>query len=442
MSGVDSYSAHVARLRGQYEEAMAGGFEGVLLHSGVAGCHFADDREIAFQAFGHFGHWLPVNRPNQFLLIRPGRKPVYYQVVPADYWYEQDFPLDEAWGEALDIQRLTSAGDLPRPGGNTAYLGPDARFAKELGIAESHCNPAALLSRLDFARAIKTPYESARMRAANRLAAAGHEAARLCFLAGGGEFDIHLAFLEACRQIEEELPYTPIIAIDEKSATLHYQHKRRQLPGPARVLLIDAGCRAGGYCSDVTRTWTSAQAHPLFVELVAGMDRLERELVAEVGPGGDYVELHLSALGKLADLLLELGICRGDRGQLLDAGVPQRFMPHGVGHLLGVQVHDVGGRQRGPGGGQRPPPPHSPALRCTRTMVEDMAFTIEPGCYFIPMLLEPARETAAARLIDWNLVDALYDHGGVRVEDNVRVTAAGAENFTRDCLGKPVPTTS
>ena len=442
MSGADSYSAHVARLRGQYEEAMAGGFEGVLLHSGVGGCHFADDREVPFQAFGHFGHWLPVNRPNQFLLIRPGRKPVYYQVVPADYWYEQDFPLDEAWGEALDIQRLTSAGDLPRPGGNTAYLGPDARFAEALGIAASHCNPKGLLSRLDFARAIKTPYESARMRAANRLAAAGHEAARLCFLAGGGEFDVHLAFLEACRQIEEELPYTPIIAIDEKSATLHYQHKRRQLPGPAKVLLIDAGCRAGGYCSDVTRTWTSAQAHPLFVELVAGMDRLERELVAEVGPGGDYVELHLSALGKLADLLLELGICRGDRGQLFDAGVPQRFMPHGVGHLLGVQVHDVGGRQRGPGGGQRPPPPHSPALRCTRTMVEDMAFTIEPGCYFIPMLLEPARESAAARLIDWNLVDALYDHGGVRVEDNVRVTAAGAENFTRDCLGKPVPTTS
>ena len=434
MTGADSYLAHVAQLQDLYEQSIAGTYDGVLLHSGVTDCYFADDREVAFQAFGHFGHWLPVNRPNQFLLVRPGRKPVYYQVVPADYWYEQDFPLEPAWREALDIEPLAATSDLPRPDRHIAYLGPDAGIAAQLGFPESHCNPEALLSRLDFARAVKTPHEAAQMRAANRLATAGHQAARLCFLAGGSEFDIHLAFLEACRALEEELPYTPIIALDEKSAILHYQHKRRQLPRPARVLLIDAGCRVNGYCSDVTRTWTSSQANTGFAELVAGMDRLQQALVAEVRPGRDYVELHLSALGKLAELLLEIGICRGDAEQLLEAGIPQRFMPHGVGHLLGVQVHDVGGRQCDRDGRQRPPPEHSPALRTTRTMVENMTFTIEPGCYFIPLLLEPIRASAAAGLIDWDLVDALYDHGGVRVEDNVRVTVDGAENFTRDCF--------
>ncbi|MDE0509812.1 MAG: Xaa-Pro dipeptidase [Gammaproteobacteria bacterium] len=432
MNPANGYAQHVAHLQDLYEQAIDGRFEGVLLHSGGADCYFADDREISFQAYGHFGHWLPVNRPNQFLLVRPGRKPVYYQVVPADYWYEQDFPVDEQWREAFDLLPLASVGEIPKPGKGTAYLGPDPEIARRMGVDSENCNPESLVGELDFARAIKTPYETEQMRAANRLALRGHQAARMCFLAGGSEFDIHLAFLEACRQLEEELPYTPIIALDEKSAILHYQYKRRELARPARVLLIDAGCRVNGYCSDVTRTWTAHSANPLFTDLVAGMDGLQQELVREIRPGTEYVDLHLSALRKLADLLLELDICRGDAGRLWELQIPQLFMPHGVGHLLGVQVHDVGGRQRDGTGVQTPPPDHSPALRTTRGMVENMVFTVEPGCYFIPLLLEPARESPAAELINWDAVDALYDHGGVRIEDNVRVTADGVENLTRN----------
>lgn len=438
MNPANGYPQHVACLQDLYEQAIGGEFEGVLLHSGGEDCYFADDRAIPFQAYGHFGHWLPVNRPDQFLLIRPGRKPVYYQVVPADYWYEQDFPINDQWREALELQPVAAVGEIPAPGKGIAYLGPNPDVAESMGVEPENCNPQALVHRLDFARAIKTSYETEQLRAANRLAVRGHQAARMCFLAGGSEFDIHLAFLEACRQIEEELPYTPIIALDEKSAILHYQHKRRQLTNPARVLLIDAGCRVNGYCSDVTRTWTGHTANPLFQNLVAGMDVLQQELVREVRSELEYVDLHLSALRKLADLLLALGICRGDSEQLRDEKIPQLFMPHGVGHLLGVQVHDVGGRQRDAAGAQSPPPEHSPALRTTRGMAENMVFTIEPGCYFIPLLLEPARESPAAALIDWNAVDALYDHGGVRIEDNVRVTTDGVENFTRDAMD-PAP---
>ena len=434
MDSANGYAQHVAHLRALYEQAIGGDYEGVILHSGGADCYFADDREISFQAYGHFGHWLPVNRPNQFLLVRPGRKPVYYQVVPADFWYEQDFPIDEQWREAFDLQPLASVEEIPGLGGRTAYLGPDPEIARRLGVDSANRNPAKLVAELDFARAVKTSFETEQLRAANRLALRGHQAARMCFLAGGSEFDIHLAFLEACRQLEEELPYTPIIGLDEKAAILHYQHKRRELARPARVLLIDAGCRVHGYCSDVTRTWTAQSANPLFIDLVAGMDGLQRELVAEIRPGMEYVDLHLSSLRKLTDLLLELDICRGDAEQLWDLRVPQLFMPHGVGHLLGVQVHDVGGRQRDGTGAQTPPPEHSPALRTTRAMAENMVFTVEPGCYFIPLLLEPARESPTAALINWDEVAALYDHGGVRIEDNVRVTAAGVENLTRNAM--------
>ncbi len=441
MSSANAYPQHVAHLRNLYERAVDGEFEGVLLHSGSPGCYFADDREISFQAYGHFGHWLPVNRPHQFLLVRSGRKPVYYQVVPADYWHEQDFPVDEQWREVFELRRLDEIGQMPAPGKRTAYLGPDPKLARRLGVDPGACNPAGLVNQLDFARAVKTPHEIEQLRAANRLALRGHEAARLCFLAGGSEFDIHLAFLEACRQLETELPYTPIIALDEKAAILHYQHKRRRgaAAGPARVLLIDAGCRVNGYCSDVSRTWTGPSARPLFRELVAGMDRLQRQLAQEVAPGQDFADLHLRALRELAALLLELDICRGDAEQLWEHRVPQLFMPHGIGHLLGVQVHDVGGRQRDGAGGTRPPPEHSPALRATRRMTENMVFTIEPGCYFIPLLLEPARESPAAALINWDAVAALYDHGGARIEDNVRVAADGAENLTRNPAAAATP---
>jgi len=431
MNVASSYSRHVASLEENYRQAIDGEFERVLIHGGSIGYHFADDRELVFQAYGHFTHWLPVGRPQQLLLIEPGRKPVYYQVVPDDYWYEQDFPLEDEWREAFAVRQLSSLEDMPKPGKGTAWLGPGAEIARGLGIEAAACNPEGLLARLDFARAVQTPYEIEQLRLANRLAMRGHEAAHACFLADGSEFDIHLAFLQACQQLDEELPYTPIIALDEKAATLHYQHKRRRLPRPARVLLIDAGCRVNGYCSDVTRTWTRPSSHGLFKQLVAGMDRLQCEFVDEARPGQNYVELHSSALRKLAVLLLELGICQGDAEQLVDMEIPQLFMPHGVGHLLGVQVHDVGGHQRDSSGAQTPPPEHSPALRTTRDLVEDMVFTIEPGCYFIPMLLEPERGSEIGKSIDWGAVDRLYDHGGVRIEDNIRVGAEAAENLTR-----------
>ena len=81
------------QLQTNYESALLSVFgkqppDGVLLYSGSEQCYYADDRGVAFQAYGHFLHWIDVNRPGQMLCIRPGRKPVYYQVVPDDYWYE------------------------------------------------------------------------------------------------------------------------------------------------------------------------------------------------------------------------------------------------------------------------------------------------------------------------------------------------------------------
>ena len=427
------YARHIERLVGLYTEGLsATDAEGILLHSGSAAWYYADDREISFQAYGHFLQWIAVNRPDQFLLIRPEQKPVYYQVVPADFWYEQEIQLDPMWLQAFEIVRLESPAQIKEllPDQPLLYLGDNPASAQALGLNEALCNPQPLLHFLDYQRAWKSDYEIEQLKEANRLALIGHEAARECFLAGGSEYDIHLAYLGACKILENETPYTNIVALNEKSAILHYQYKRRNSEDN-RVLLIDAGYRLRGYGSDITRTTASDSAHPLFRSLLTGMEALELDLVAQVAPGKSYVDIHLAALRGIAELLLELGICIGSSEALWDAQLPQLFMPHGVGHLLGINVHDAGGHMQDESGTRLAPPSHSPMLRNTRNMSENMVFTIEPGCYFIPLLLEPERNQARGKLINWQAVEQLYSHGGIRVEDNVRVTADAAENLTR-----------
>tara|TARA_B100000586_G_scaffold261470_1_gene228764 strand:- start:494 stop:958 length:465 start_codon:yes stop_codon:yes gene_type:complete len=148
-------------------------------------------------------------------------------------------------------------------------------------------------------------------------------------------------------------------------------------------------------------------------------------------PGVDYPEIHLAALNKIGQLLIELDICHGSAEELMKSHVSHLFMPHGVGHLLGLQVHDVGGHQQSINGAIKPPPSDTPSLRNTRELSEGMVFTIEPGCYFIPFLLEPERSQERGKAINWKLVDELYCCGGIRVEDNVLVAEAGVENLTR-----------
>ncbi|MGB4246571.1 MAG: Xaa-Pro dipeptidase, partial [Pseudohongiellaceae bacterium] len=391
-----------------------------------------------FRAYGHFAHWLPINRPSQLVLYKPGDKPVYFQVVPRDFWHEQDIPVEDWIAEQFTVHVLENSSEvaerLSRLGLQTsrlAFIGEHTQYAAAIGIPSATQNPSALLSWLDYHRAYKTDYEVACIRKANRIALQGHNAARTMFESGGSEYDIHMAYLQACNILEEETPYTNIVALDEKSAILHYQYKRRGTTANSQVLLIDAGCRVNGYCSDITRTSTRSHTLSLFSDLVEAMEELEINLVQRVVPGISYLDIHTAAQRGVAEILLQHGICRGSIEELMHEKISTLFMPHGVGHLLGIQVHDVGGRQINTRGDIRPPPADYPALRNTRTIEKGQVFTIEPGLYFIPQLLDPERRSSRGKLINWNLVDSLLPLGGIRIEDNVLVTASGVENLTR-----------
>jgi Xaa-Pro dipeptidase len=244
--------------------------------------------------------------------------------------------------------------------------------------------------------------------------------------------EIHHAFLRAVGVTEAELPYTTIVALDEKGATLHYENKRTARNG--RVLLLDAGAQVQGYACDITRTTPAASCDPRFVALVRAMDALEQELVRASTPGRPYLDVHLQAHRGVARILAEHGLVRVSADEAYARGYTHPFFPHGIGHHLGIQVHDVAGKQADPAGTPAPPPAEHPYLRNTRTIEPGQVFTIEPGLYLIPMLLRAFRDGPGAAAFDWPTIDALTPLGGVRVEDNVLVTAAGPRNLTREQL--------
>jgi Xaa-Pro dipeptidase len=269
----------------------------------------------------------------------------------------------------------------------------------------------------------------------------GHRAAAEAFAAGASEFEIHLRYLAAAGQTSEELPYSSIVAQNTHAGLLHYQHYDRDPPAIRRSFLIDAGACFRGYAADVTRTYAVADAPDgtLFAALVAALDDAQRGLIATIRPGLDYLDLHVSAHRAIARILADHGIVTCSHDAAFEAGITRSFLPHGLGHLLGLQTHDVGGLQADPAGTPRPPPPEYPALRLTRTIDVDQVFTIEPGLYFIPLLLDTLRQSPASGLVDWSLVERLLPFGGIRIEDNVVVTADGVRNLTREAFGTAAP---
>jgi Xaa-Pro dipeptidase len=427
------FAQHVERLQTETEQALADtGFRSLVLSSGAPFTYFADDRDAPFEPVPHFAHWCPLGGPHHLLHVVPGRKPHLVRHAPEDYWYEQGGLTDPFWLGAFHFEEAGSVDAvwkaLGRPMG-AAYVGSEAERAVAAGLAP---NPTALASRLDWVRSYKDDYEVRSVEEATVLGARGHRAAREAFAAGASELEIHQAYVRAVGCTDAELPYSTIVALDEKGATLHYESKRAVRGG--RVLLLDAGAQVRRYACDITRTTTGPGCDARFAEIVHGVDALEQELAAATTPGRPYLDVHMDAHRGVARILCGLGILRVSPEEAFSRGLTHPFFPHGIGHHLGIQVHDVAGRQADPAGTPAPPPKEHPYLRNTRPIEPGHLFTIEPGIYFIPMLLRPFRTGEHAAAFDWDAIDALTPLGGVRVEDNVLVTASGPRNLTREPL--------
>lgn len=431
---MDTYANHLAHLQQGAEAALARcGFDALLIASGVEKYAFLDDRPYLFQTNPHFKHWLPLTaHPDSWLVIRPGQKPrvIYFQ--PDDYWHVPPSAPDGEWVDLVELivisRREDAIAHLQLPG-RLAIIG-EADAALD-GVVPN--NPAALLNALQFQRAYKTGYELEQMRAASRRAVPAHRAAKAAFQTGASELDIHRAYLAASGHTDRDLPYSNIVALNEHGAVLHYQYQDASPPALSRSFLIDAGAQVNGYASDITRTWSAGDDD--FDALLAAMEALQLGLVDEVRAGVDYRDIHLSAHRRTAGVLQSLGIVKMSVEAQLEQKVTSTFFPHGIGHLIGLQVHDTGGFMADDSGAVSPKPEGHPYLRLTRPLAAGMVVTIEPGLYFIPTLLRQLRASPSAAAVDWDLVDHLARFGGVRIEDDVVCRAEGApENLTRDAF--------
>jgi len=428
------FAEHLASRQRQLEHALAAcGYDELLIWSGTPLIAFLDDYHYPFKPNPHFLAWLPLTSHAEcWLQLRPAHKPVLYYYQPLDYWYAPPTEPEPWWAAHFEIKELSKplpASDII-VGSRTAIIG---EVEDRRGIGDVSHNPQALINLLHLDRTRKTPWEVACVAAANKIAARAHIAARDAYFAGASEFAIDMAYCLAAGLQEHEMPYGSIVAINEHASTLHYQGKDRSSPTQRLAFLIDAGATYHGYAADITRTYTNGEG--LFAQLLEGMDKLELGIVEGAVAGVDYRSLHLHAHTQIASLLKDLGILKISPEAALAEGVSATFLPHGLGHYLGLQTHDVAGLIDNQGE-DLPRPDGHPFLRLSRVLEAGNVLTIEPGVYFVDSLLAKLQASKHANAVNWNLIEQLRPYGGIRIEDNILVGESGNRNFTREAFAE------
>jgi Xaa-Pro dipeptidase len=425
-----TYPEHVRHLQAATEAVLAQHkYEALVVCSGThQSKNRFDDQSWPLSPTPAFTHWCPLAEAESYVVVRAGRTPTLVRTVLDDFWETPTPPESDHFWSAFDVVTVGPghAGDV-LPGGRVAVITRDPGTAPP-----GEVNPAALLASLDAIRTRKTPYEIECLEVAEERAVRGHRRTEQMFGTGPvSELQLHLAFLAATEQDDPSAPYKGIVAIGAHAAVLHYvAYERKKVEGDAS-LLVDAGAKCNGYGSDITRTYSrgTGPAAGRFHDLVGKMDRMQQEICRRIKPGMAYEDLHDDSHRLLADVLRESGIAKGSTGELVERGITRALFPHGLGHSLGVCVHDVGMKLRAPR-------PENKFLRNTSTIEAGQVFTIEPGIYFIDALLAPLKDDERARLLDWRVIDELRPFGGIRIEDNVLVEDNGIRNLTREAFAK------
>lgn len=425
------YAAHVATMQRRAAEALENsGFDAIVIMAGELGYPARDDIALPFRVEPHFAAWLPVLRhPGCALRIEPGRRPLLVYPQAEGFWHTPPRDPEGFWVQHFDI-RVTKSGAqtqrvLAESRARHALIGDRAGAA--VSTSADAQNKCKVLTYLEFMRAFKTEYERACTWLANRAAVRGHAAAG-ADPRHKSEFALDQTYCRVTTQRETDLPYPNIVAANEHASILHYENLDLEPPDTTRSLLLDAGASYNGYAADVTRTWGEPGSR--FADLVTSVDAMQRAVCRSIVAGADFIEINERTHELLAEVLAQHGLITCSAAAAYHSGLTRLFLPHGLGHLLGLQVHDGGGRQIAPDGEERAPPDQHPFLRLTRRLSADMVVTVEPGLYFIAPLLRDA-SSKLRRQINWPVVDALRPYGGIRVEDDVIVTETACINLTR-----------
>ena len=428
------YPAHIECLQKRTKQALSfEKIEGIVIHSGQEIKAFLDDNTYPFRVNPHFKHWLPLlDIPNSWLIVNGEDKPtlIYYQ--PVDFWHKVIELNESYWGEFFEIKILTQASGvdklLPYDKKDFAYIGSHIEVAKALGFEE--INPEPLLNYFHYHRAYKTAYEHVCLRQSNALAIKAHIAAKEAFFNKKTEYNIQDAYLSAIGYTANETPYGNIVALNNNCSVLHYMALDRDAPETHKSFLIDAGANFNGYAADITRTYALKQNK--FADLISRMNQLMLNAVNGLKPGVSYVDLHVATYKEIAQVLAEFNFINVSADVAVESGIVSTFFPHGLGHHLGLQVHDMGGFMADERGTHINAPDKHPFLRTSRVIEASQVFTIEPGLYFIDSLLQTLKESTNSDQVNWQNVDEMREFGGIRIEDNIIVHQSYNENMTRN----------
>ncbi len=415
-----------------------------LLASGKPRARNYAAQQYDFRAASHFLYLFGLNAPEGMAFFNGQAWTLYLpEPGPDDALWEGEVPGFAEISERLGCP-VRPRGELPaalegRPVATlpTPELETCVELAELLGREVRPGRLAPVDEKLaDAMIALRLRHDDfavAELRRAAEVTALAHRAGMRATRPGVTEAAVRSAMEAEFLARNVSAAYHPIVTAHGEVLHNHHHHHVLQ---EGDLLLADVGGESpGGWAADVTRTWpVTGRYSPPQRELYEVVLRAQRAAIAAVRPGVRYRQVHLEAHRVLARGLVELGILRGDVEELVADGVTALLFPHGVGHLLGLDVHDMedlGDRAGYAPGLTRPREFGHRFLRMDRELEPGMAVTIEPGLYVVPAILRNEQLTACAkdRLDRARLAD-YSDVRGIRIEDDVLVTEEGHEVLT------------
>lgn len=409
----------------------------IYLRGGSPLNRYDTDYQYAFRQESNFLYLSGVDEPDYELLIeldggafhllapkRPRRHAVWDGKIPTAAGIRQMYDPDQ-----LHIGK--KAADLISSiGVECVYCLDEAQAGALEGLSPKiRIDTEALRDALAGARLVKTKEELDEMRHAAAINNLAHR--ELLKAVRPGMFEYECKAIFEYHQVRNGLvrdAFNGIFASGPNSAILHYNGWRRQL-NEGELLLVDAGYESNGYASDVTRTWPVGGVYTPHRRAIYGIVlEAQRSAIEKAAPGVRMEELHLLSARIILEGLREERLIKGEVDDLMQENIFALFFPHGLGHFLGLDTHDVGGYPKGVDRIDRPGLRH---LRARRELASGMVITIEPGIYFIPALLGPAlRDRKKSPFLNGDRIEPLLDIGGVRIEDNLVLREGGCENLT------------
>jgi Xaa-Pro dipeptidase len=396
---------------------------------------YSTDFEYPFRQESNFLYLTGVNEPDFALILNPSKRE-YHLLLPrrdATYAVWMGFVHSpEKYKKMYQPDHIHYTDELEevfrtlKPSSVHCISESDATQIRGYGF---NTNNGELLDALAFCRVLKTPDEIGQLRIASRVGSEAHKALMKSVAPGKMEYEMQALFDFTCTNAGlRHQPYSGIHAGGFGGSVLHYVENNKKLED-GTMFLVDAGAESNGYASDITRTYpvngkfNSKQAFMYDV----GYEMLQHSL-SQSKPGVEMEEIQIQAARIMIERFVDGGFLYGNVDELMNKDIFALFFPHGIGHFLGLDTHDVGGY---PKGVERIDRPGLRYLRARRLLEPGMVVTIEPGIYFIPALLEPAFENKEiVPFLNVPKLKDLLDFGGIRIEDNIVITETGHENLT------------